>query len=104
MIPSAIAIPRDCISDGTVYVADDGRAVKRRIERGHTLQSLVLIDEGLEAGDQVILTNLDILDDRAKVDVQQIRTLADELELMEVPLVVPKVAEQKRVPEDGASQ
>ncbi|TWU13780.1 Multidrug resistance protein MdtA precursor [Symmachiella macrocystis] len=104
VIPSAIAIPRDCITDGTVYVADDGRAVKRRIVRGQTLQSLVLIDEGLEAGDQVILTNLDILDDRAKVDVQQIRTLADELELMEVPLVVPKVAEQERVPQDGASQ
>jgi len=93
VIPDAVAVPRDCVTSGMVYVADQGRAIKRRIVRGRTLQSLVLIDEGLEAGDQIILTNLDILDDRALVDVQQTRTLADELELIEVPLVIPGLAQ-----------
>ncbi len=104
VIPNAVAVPRDCITDGAVYVAQEGRAAKRRVERGRTVQSLVLIDEGLEAGDEIILTNLDILEDQAKVTVQEKRTLADELDLMQVPLVVPGVAEHKTSTPDGESQ
>ena len=79
-------------------------ASKRRIVLGRTVQSLVLVENGLQAGDQIILTNLDILEDRSKVDVQQSKKLADELALMQVPLVVPRVAKRDQLTQDGDGQ
>ncbi len=41
-------------------------------------------------GDQIIMTNLDILDDQSLIEIRASKTLADELKLMQVKLVVPQ--------------
>ncbi len=90
LIEGALVVPRDCIVDDRVYLAKDNRAVKQLIVSGQTLQSLALIEEGLSPGDQIIMTNLDILDDQSLIEIRASKTLADELKLMQVKLVVPQ--------------
>lgn len=94
LIEDALAIPRDCVVDGTVFLVDGERSFQRKVLVNRTVQSLALITGGVEASDRIIMTNLDILDDSAKVEVQTTRNLADELELMQLPLVVPELVEK----------
>jgi len=76
----AMVIPRAAISDNRVYVVNaENRAEPRTIRVGRRLRSLVLIDEGLEPGDRVILTNLDIVRRDTLVVPQETITVDDEL-------------------------
>jgi len=101
VIPQAVALPRDCVIENTVYVANSGQAGRRRVTCGRNLQSMVLIEEGLQPGDQIIMTNLDILRDRLKdsddavvIEVQETKRLTDELETLQLPLIVPMQADR----------
>ena len=60
-------------------MAKDGHAEQRIVRTGTRLQSLVLIEDGLEDGDRVVLTNLDVIRPGVRVDVQDSLTLTDEL-------------------------
>lgn len=79
LLSETIVIPRDAIVKGHVFVAKDGKAERRKIKTDTTLQSLVVVKDGLEPGDQVVLTNLDVVRDSVKLEVTDSVTLADEL-------------------------
>ena len=84
-LPGAIAIPRDAISKGSVFVAEEGLARKRKLELGTTLQSLVVVEQGLKSGDRVVLTNLDVVRDQVRLEVTDGVTTNDELGRQRTP-------------------
>lgn len=75
-----VVVPRDALSNGQVYVARNGKVQSRKITIGQTLQSLAVIEQGVKSGDRVVMTNLDVIHDGARVSIQSHRSLADELE------------------------
>lgn len=89
VLQKAVVIPRDSIVNGFVFVTRDGVCEKRRPSVVRTLQSLALLDGGVTAGEEVVLTNLDIIHDGAKVSVQEHRNLATELANQRVNYVRP---------------
>ena len=74
-----IAIPRDAITGGVVFVVRDGTVETRQVEVERTLQTISIISSGIRAGDDIVLTNLDMMRDGVLVDVQRRRVLSDEL-------------------------
>ena len=95
VLQQAIAVPRDAVLGGSLFVADrselngtegaetsesTARASLREVRVTRTLQSLAVVSGDLRADDRVILTNLDVIQDGARVKVQSHRTLSDELE------------------------
>lgn len=58
------AVPRDAIINNHVLIVrpnEDSPVVQQRIEPADTLQNLAILNTGLKDGDQLILTNLDVL-------------------------------------------
>lgn len=81
-----LLIPREAIVDGHVYVIDTENVTHRKpVKTGRRLHSMVIIEEGLEAGDRIALTNLDILEDGRTVVVQSIRSPTDEIQSLRSP-------------------
>lgn len=75
----SLLIPREAIVSGTVYVvSEDGKVAQRPVVIQRALQSMAVV-EGIQAGDQVVMTNLDLLTEGRAVNVQQNLTLADEI-------------------------
>ncbi|HSG70286.1 MAG TPA: efflux RND transporter periplasmic adaptor subunit, partial [Planctomycetaceae bacterium] len=75
------AVPRDAIIQNRVFVVEEGIAKNRQIEIVDTLQSFALVESGLVHGDEIVLTNLDVLREGDAVKFgEQIRTLKTELE------------------------
>ena len=96
------AIPRDAIINSHVLIARPGSkspVEQRKIEPMQTLETLALLDHGLNEGDQLILTNLDVLyrDPAAKIasgnesdrtlTINRRHTLQDVLDAQELHLV-----------------
>ncbi len=73
------AVPRDAVLDGKAFVERDGKIEQRSVVVSRLLHGLALIESGLESGDRIALTNLDVLYDGASVSAPVTRTLADEL-------------------------
>ena len=73
------AVPRDAILGGKAFVERDGKIEKRSVVVNRMLHGLALIESGLDAGDRIVLTNLDVLYDGATVSAPIARTLAEEL-------------------------
>ena len=71
--------PRDAIVGEKVFVAHQGRAVERTVVVQRTLQSLAVVEDGVQSGESLILTNLDIIHDGARIAIQSHGSLADEL-------------------------
>ena len=63
-----IAVPREAFVDGLVFVVRDGRARVVTPVVGRTLPDVVLVEQGLAEGDEVIITNLETLFDGLPVD------------------------------------
>ncbi len=64
VLEEVFAIPRDAIIGGHVLIARPGTnppVVQQQIEPRETLETLALLDGGVKEGDQLILTNLDVL-------------------------------------------
>lgn len=81
-----ILIPREAIVDGHVYVVDSGDIIRHRsITLGRRLQSLVIVEKGINEGERVVVTNLDIVEDGRKVVVQSIRDAIDEVATLRSP-------------------
>ncbi len=58
-----LLVPRSAIREGRVYVLEDGRAKPRSVTTHRTIVDRVIIAEGLDAGDRVILAPLDLMTD-----------------------------------------
>lgn len=79
LLKQVFVVPRDCIVNGKVFLASQGRAEVREVEIGETLHAFAVISQGLRTSDQVVMTNLDILYDSANVRIQAHRNLKQEL-------------------------
>lgn len=79
VLKQAKVVPRDSVLSGKAIVEQDGIIRLREITISRTLQNLAVIDRGLAPDDHLVLTNLDVLYDGARVRVSATRTLADEL-------------------------
>ena len=91
-VEKAFLIPRECVVDGSVYVVgledevdETSQVVKvdvarrQTVQLGRRLQALVEVTGGIESGDQLVLTNLDIVEDGTKVFIQSSTTALDEI-------------------------
>ena len=72
-------VPRDTVLDGKAFVEKDGVIEERTVKIARTLHSFAIIESGLEAGDRLVLTNLDVVFNGAKVRSTVTRNLAEEL-------------------------
>jgi multidrug efflux pump subunit AcrA (membrane-fusion protein) len=71
-IPMATRITRSALHDGNaVYVVEQGRMHKRQVNLVRREQDSVIVEDGLSAGDQVILSRLDIMLDGMPVTTEQ---------------------------------
>lgn len=100
-----IAVPRDAVINGTVFVAVPeasaessvaepqyivAHAERRQVVVGRTLQSIVIIKSGIGPGDLVVMTNLDVIFEGARLRIDAaagVRHLADELARLRTPQV-----------------
>lgn len=83
---SKLLIPREAILDGQVYVIDaDNVTHRRHVTAGRRLHSMIVIEEGLESGERIALTNLDILEDGREVVVQSVRGPKEEIQALRSP-------------------
>lgn len=73
-----VVVPRDAIVQGRVFVANGDHSHPRNVRVAAKLQSFAIIDSGIAAGDQVILTNLDVLTEGAAVKCQAARDFEGE--------------------------
>ncbi|MCA9048336.1 MAG: efflux RND transporter periplasmic adaptor subunit [Planctomycetaceae bacterium] len=88
ILENALLIPRETVVNGFVFVVDDQNIVRRRhVHTGRTLQSLAVVTEGLEAGEQVVMTNLDIVEAGMEVVVQTKITARDEIDSIHSPVL-----------------
>ncbi len=83
LLENVTVVPREAIlssSDAAkVFVAKEGLASPVEIEVSRRLEGMAFVTSGLEPGQQIILTNLDVLRDGSKVEVQTTRSLSEEL-------------------------
>ncbi|MCA8995606.1 MAG: efflux RND transporter periplasmic adaptor subunit [Planctomycetaceae bacterium] len=89
-----VLVPRDAIVDKEVFLAvpvDDSQAGvtriarRRPIEIAATIQTFALVRSGVQPGDEVVMTNLDILTDGAALNVRDYHGLDEELSRVRVP-------------------
>ncbi len=74
-----IVVPRDAILNGKLFVVKNSAVVERQPVLMRTLRSLAVVESGVDDGDEVVLTNLDVVYEGAAVKVQSHRTLQEEL-------------------------
>lgn len=79
VLRETLVVPRDAIVGGKAFVASRGRAVERTVVVQRTLQLLAILEDGVQPGEELILTNLDIIHDGARIEIQSHSSLADEL-------------------------
>lgn len=80
ILKQARLVPRDAVLESKAFVEKDGKIEERPIKIARTLHNLAVIESGLEAGERIVLTNLDVLFDGAKVRTSVTKTLAEELD------------------------
>lgn len=74
---AVLLVPRDAILKSGVMVAADGKSRWRDLQLGDRLRTLQEVRSGLAPGEEVILTNLDVLTDGARVNVRNSRPAAE---------------------------
>jgi len=75
----SLLIPREAIVSNAVYVvSSDGTVLQQPVVVRRSLQAMAVV-EGLQVGDQIVMTNLDLLTEGRQVNVQQRLTLEDEV-------------------------
>lgn len=80
ILNGAILVPRDTVLDGKAFIEVDGVTRVRTVKTAKTLYNLSLIESGLQAGDRLVMTNLDVLYEGARARASQTLTLQQELE------------------------
>lgn len=79
ILKRAKLVPRDSVLEGKAFVEKDGVIQQRTINIARTLYNLAIVESGLEPGERIVLTNLDVLFNGAKVKPTVTRNLAEEL-------------------------
>lgn len=85
VLRQAVVIPREALpgnGDSAMKVmlaGAEGTASSRSISIVRRIEGLAVVSEGLQSGDQVVMTNLDALRDGARINRSASRTLAEEL-------------------------
>ena len=79
VLKRVLAVPRDAVSNGRVFVERDGKVTQQAVVVSRILNGMALIASGLAPSDRVVLTNLDVLFEGAAVTVSLERSLAEEL-------------------------
>jgi membrane fusion protein (multidrug efflux system) len=75
-----LVVPRDALIGSDVYVAHDTATAERRaVTIDERLQAFAIVSEGIEEGDRVVLSNLDVLNTGSLIQPQRERTLDQEL-------------------------
>ena len=62
VLKRTLAIPRDAVVNGRVFVERDGKAMPQPVIASRILNGMALIASGLTPGDRIVLTNLDELE------------------------------------------
>jgi multidrug efflux pump subunit AcrA (membrane-fusion protein) len=88
-----IVLPRDAIRDNRVFVAKNNHVELRTIKIKRTLQNLAIIESGLSAGDQVVMTNLDVIHEGANIQIRLHHNLNEELDGQRGKVARPSVAD-----------
>lgn len=58
-VPDVLVIPRSALHQGVVYVArPDNRLERRRVQTGYKQGHLVVVEDGLSAGERVVVTDV----------------------------------------------
>lgn len=110
-------VPRECVVNQSVYVVSKENEVdvarRRTVKPGRPFRSLVELTRGVGAGDRLVLTNLDILEDRfskdrvdeekedrtVEVSVQSSTTVAEEIKPLMNTVIKPADDAVSRRPE-----
>lgn len=72
-------VPRDAVVEGKAFVEKDGITEQRTLNVERFMHNFAVVDSGVEPGERIVLTNLDVLFGGAKVRTSVTRTLAEEL-------------------------
>lgn len=82
-----VPLPRDAVYQGQVLIVEEGRAVRKEIDQTAVVESVWLTQHSLQPGQQVIMTNLDILTDGSPVRIATDRqqSLRQELQRQRQP-------------------
>ncbi len=92
-----VLVPRDALLNGVVFVAsktsdseetanaNHNVAKPRKVTIQQTYQSFALISGGLQSGEQVVTTNLDIVAENSLLDVRNVHSLDEEFLRMRIP-------------------
>ncbi len=72
----ALVVPRGAIRNRAVYVAEDGKARRRPVELRFTLEDHAVIEQGVEPGEAIIVTNLASLYDGAPIQADTVEPTA----------------------------
>ncbi len=70
MLKQVVAVPRGAVVEGHVYVVNDGVVHARAIHVDRCVGERAVVTGDLNPGDQLVLTNLDVLCDGAEVRVE----------------------------------
>ena len=71
-IPNAVAVPRSALyADNSVFVVEQGSLRKQKVTVLRRTQDSIIVGDGLSAGDQVVLSRLDIMVEGMPVSVAQ---------------------------------
>lgn len=100
ILKRSVVVPRDAVLEGKAFVEKNGVIQQRTVTIARTLHNLAVIESGLEAGEHIALTNLDVLFSGAKVRPSQIRTLEEELNRQRsrsARLISPKAATESTI-------
>ena len=79
-LQQVIPVPRDSLLNGQVYVAENGKARLRTVRIREQLRALSILESGLEPGEKIIISNLDVLFDGASVSIGTERSASEELQ------------------------
>ena len=84
ILKNAIAIPRDAVlgshpEHGRVFVVKEGVTKSRTVKIQRRLEGMAFVEDELSPGEQLLLTNLDVVKDGSHVIVQSQRSLSEEL-------------------------
>ena len=82
---NATLVPRECVVNNAVYVVTEitggqseekkYQVERREVSTGRTYQSLVEITDGLTDGERIVMTNLDIVKQGMRIEVESTNTI-----------------------------
>ncbi len=92
----AILIPRECVVEGSVYIVDEHDIAHRKtLQLGRRFQSMVEVTGGIQSGDRLVLTNLDIVEEGTEVSVQSSTAALEEIGSLRNSVISPSAPDSQ---------